>query len=218
MTWSVDKIAGGNSTVGTISTAGLYTPPSTVSEYTITATSIANSTQSASAAVFVTSNPGVLTYHNDNGRTGQNLSETVLSSANVNTNQFGKLFSYALDGYVYAQPLYLQGVSIPGQGTHNVVYVATEHDSVYALDADGPAQTVLWHSSFIDPASSITTVPATDITGGDLIPEIGITGTPVIDPANNALYVVAATKELSGRASISTFSGYMFSISQPGQN
>jgi hypothetical protein len=196
VTWSVDKIAGGNSSVGKISSSGLYTPPSTVSEYTITATSIANPTQTASVPVFVTSNSGVLTYHNDNARTGQNLSETVLSSANVNTNQFGKLFSYTLDGYVYAQPLYLQGVNIPGQGTHNVVYVATEHDSVYALDADGPAQTVLWHISFIDPASSITTVPSTDITGGDLIPEIGITGTPVIDSANNALYVVAATKEL----------------------
>ena len=196
VTWSVDGIAGGSGTVGTISTSGLYTPPGTAGAHTVTATSIANSTQSANVPVFVTSSSGVLTYHNDIARTGQNLGETVLTTANVNSSQFGKLFSYSLDGYVYAQPLYVQAVSIPGQGTHNVVFVATEHDSVYALDADGPTPTVLWHSSFIDPASSITTVPSTDITGGDLIPEIGITGTPVIDPAKNALYVVVATKEL----------------------
>jgi len=196
VTWLVDGIAGGNATVGTISTSGLYTAPGAAGAHTVKAISTANSTQSASVPVFVTNNSGVFTYHNDNARTGQNLSETVLTAANVNTTQFGKLFSYALDGYVYAQPLYVEGVSIPSQGTHNVVYVASEHDSVYALDADGPTPIVLWHSSFIDPASSITTVPATDITGGDLIPEIGITATPVIDPAKNALYVVAATKEL----------------------
>jgi hypothetical protein len=196
VTWLVDGIAGGNASVGTISTSGLYTAPGAAGAHTVKAISIANSTQSASVPVFVTNNSGVFTYHNDNGRTGQNLNETVLNTANVNTTQFGKLFSYALDGYVYAQPLYIEGVSIPAQGTHNVVYAATEHDSVYALDADGPTPIVLWHSSFIDPASSITTVPATDITGGDLIPEIGITGTPVIDLAQNALYVVAATKEL----------------------
>lgn len=196
VTWLVDGIAGGNATVGTISKSGLYTAPGTAGPHTVQATSIANSTQSASAPVFVTNNPGVFTYHNDNARTGQNLGETVLTAANVNTAQFGKLFSYTLDGYVYAQPLYVEGVNVAGQGTHNVVYVATEHDSVYAVDADGPTPTVLWHTSFIDPASSITTVPATDITGGDLIPEIGITATPVIDSSKNALYVVAATKEL----------------------
>ncbi len=194
--WAVDGIAGGNGTVGTISTSGLYTPVATAGRHSVTATSIANPTQSASVPVFVTSSSGVLTSHNDNERTGQNLSETVLTTSNVNSSQFGKLFSYALDGYVYAQPLYVEGVSIPSQGRHNVVFVATEHDSVYALDADGPTPNVLWHTTFIDPANSITTVPSTDITGGDLIPEIGITGTPVIDPSNNAFYVVVATKEL----------------------
>jgi hypothetical protein len=142
----------------------------------------------------------VLTFHNDNFRTGANTHETVLTPTIVNSAQFGRLFRYAVDGYVYAQPLYKYGLSIAG-GTHNVLFVATEHDSVYALDADSPTagpnhNGVYWQRGFIDPANRITTVPNQEVNTPDIVPEVGITGTPVIDATANVLYVVAKTKEI----------------------
>jgi fibronectin type 3 domain-containing protein len=189
--WAVDGIVGGSATVGTITSAGLYTPPSTVGTHTITATL---SSQSASSTLYVTNYGGTFTHHNDNLRTGQNSAETVLTPANVNQTQFGKLFSYPVDGYTYASPLYVPNVNIPGQGAHNVVYVATEHDSVFAFDAEGLSGNALWGVTFL--SSGVTTVPCGD-TGecGDIPNEIGITGTPVVDPASGTLYVVAKTKE-----------------------
>ena len=137
----------------------------------------------------------VLTYHNDVGRTGQNLNETVLTPANVNSSTFGKLFSYDVDGTVYAQPLYVSNLLIPGKGNHNVVFVATEHNSVYAFDADDSNIGLLWQTSFIDPANGVTTVPSSDASTSAIVPEIGITGTPVIDRSTGTLYLVAKTKE-----------------------
>jgi len=134
----------------------------------------------------------VTTFHYDNARTGQNTAETNLIPANVNRNQFGKLFSVQVDGYVYAQPLYMSNLNIAG-GTHNVLYVATEHDSLYAIDADNG--TILWQQSFINPATGITSVPSEDTVCTDLVPEVGITGTPVIDPTSNTIYLVTKTKE-----------------------
>ena len=136
---------------------------------------------------------GTLLYRNDNFRTGQNLAESILTPSTVNASQFGLQFIDAVDGQIYVEPLYVPAVEIPGQGTHNVVYVATEFDSVYAFDADqaGPP---LWQTAFADPANGITPVPSSDLGCGDLTPWIGITATPVIDPDTGTLYVISKLK------------------------
>jgi autotransporter-associated beta strand protein len=141
----------------------------------------------------------VLTYHNDNARTGLNSQETILNPSDVNVATFGKLFTLSVDGKVDATPLYLPAVAIPSQGTHNVLYVATEHDSLYAFDADNGA--ILWHDG---PSGTPTTilppgeVPSDPVHGSQVTPEIGITSTPVIDPATGRLYLVAMSKLVNG--------------------
>ena len=144
-----------------------------------------------SCAMSLQAQVAVTTYHNDNSRTGQNTQETILTPANVNSTQFGKLFTTTVDGVVYAQPLYLPNVSVGG-GAHNVLYVATQHDSVYAIDADSGA--IYWQRSLI-PSGGSTVSSATDLNNcGDIRVEVGITGTPVIDPTTDTLYVVAKVK------------------------
>ena len=116
----------------------------------------------------------------------------------MNDNQFGKLFSLKVDGAIYGQPLYIPSLEIPGKGTHNVVFVATEHDSVYAFDAEGHPPEPLWKASLANPNAGVKTVPAGDVGCPFIRPEIGITPTPVIDLHSGTLYVLARTKESSG--------------------
>lgn len=141
----------------------------------------------------------VTTYHNDISRSGLNSKETILTPSNVNAEKFGLLFSLPVDGQVYAQPLYLPGVTVPGKGTHNVLFVCTEHDSVYAFDANsnvGIDAKPLWHVSFG------ASVPNGDVGTGDINPEIGISSTPVIYRAKSGLtllYVVSKTKTVDSQ-------------------
>jgi hypothetical protein len=124
--------------------------------------------------------------------------KTFLTTANVNSTTFGKLFAFPVDGFIVAEPLFVYNVTIPNKGTYNAVYVVTENDSVYAFDGAGKNATPLWQDSFINPAKGITPVPCAD-TGSDphcpFVTTIGISGTPVVDPASGTLYLVAATKE-----------------------
>ena len=134
----------------------------------------------------------VLTAQYDNARDGATLTETTLTPGNVNAGRFGKRFSYAVDGDVYAQPLYVPGVEIPAKGKHDVVFVATEHDSVYAFDATGAPAEPLWRVNLLK--SGETTVSDRDAQCPFIQPEIGITPTPAIDLATGTLYVLARSK------------------------
>lgn len=159
--------------------------------YALVSSAYANVVRAAPAHQGAPSNTAVLTYKYDTLRTGQNPNETILNTGNVNASHFGKKLSYSVDGEVYAEPLFMPNVNINGS-MHNVVFVATENDSVYAFDAD--TKSTLWHASFINPPN-ITAVPSKDTGCSDLTPEIGITSTPVIDGNAGILYAVAETKE-----------------------
>jgi Malectin domain len=142
-------------------------------------------------------NSAVTTFRNDNGLTGQYPNETILNDSNVNQSQFGKRVTYPVDGQVYAQPLYLPNLTIGGRA-HNVVFAATENDTVYAFDADQTSAVApLWKTSLL-PAGA-TAVPSSFQACGDLQPIIGITSTPVIDPGTNTMYVVAYSQENGGQ-------------------
>jgi hypothetical protein len=188
-------------------TATSYTTPATAltdsgTTFDVVVTNSIGSVTSSSATltvrpVITASTIDVITYHYDNLRTGQNVNETALTPTNVNQTKFGKLGSFSVDGRVDAQPLYLSNVAIPGNGTKNVLYVVTEHDSVFAFDADsvnGTTATFLWKTPVLQAGES-----ASDDRGcGQVTPEIGITSTPVIDRTRNAIYIVAVSKNAGG--------------------
>ncbi|HEX4285485.1 MAG TPA: putative Ig domain-containing protein [Terracidiphilus sp.] len=216
VSWSATGASCTGSACGTFSPATsltgvavTYTPPSTAGVFTVMASSVTNSSINASANVGVTDLAGVTTYHNNLARTGADTHEYALNTSNVATTKFGKLFSCTVDAAVYAQPLWMPNLTI-SSAQHNIVLVATQNDSVYAFDADSNTTpcTPLWHASLLDSAHGAnageTSVPsgtAGFLVGhgaGDITPEIGITGTPVIDPLTNTLYVVSKSVNSAG--------------------
>ncbi|MEO8520798.1 MAG: hypothetical protein ABI603_05500 [Acidobacteriota bacterium] len=147
------------------------------------------------APILLQAQINVLTNRYDPQRTGANLAERTLTVARVTTAQFGQLYAYPVEGAVYAQPLYMSAVTINGS-LHNILYVATMSDKLYAFDADSPSPTPLWVKDFTNPPL-VAAIPITDITAPNLnvLTTVGIQSTPVIDPATGTLYLVARTKE-----------------------
>jgi hypothetical protein len=203
VTWSVTP---GGTLIEPTTSVALFSA-ATAGVYTVTATSIADHTKSAISTIGVTDLEGVYTYHNDLARDGANTQEYALTTSDVATSTFGKLFSCPADGAIYGQPLWVSNLTIKGV-KHNVVFAATEHDSLYAFDADANPCVQLWTVSLIDTNhganSGETTVPSGP-TGykvgegnGDIAPEVGVTGTPVIDPSTSTLYVVSKSMNSSG--------------------
>ena len=199
VTWDVDSVSGGNAATGTISTAGLYSPPAAPGNHTVAATSVSDNTKTASASIAVTDLAGVFTYHNDLARDGVNASEYALTAASVGQSTFGKLFSCQVDGAIYAEPLWVPALAVNGS-IHNVIFVATQHDSLYAFDADASPCQQLWHVNLIDSThggtANETSVCSNDVGQGfgDIQPEVGVTGTPVIDPSTSTLYLVSKSE------------------------
>ncbi len=208
VTWTVDSIANGNAAVGTISASGLYTPPATAGSHTVTATSVVLPSASGNASIAVSNLPGVFTYHNDLARDGANSQEYALKPSTVNTTTFGKLFSCATassseiqagQGAVYTQPLWVPGMNIGG-AVHNVIFVATQHDTVFAFDADASPCVTYWKVNLLDTLHGATAGETPIIWNdvgscfGDIYPEVGVTGTPVIDPTTSTIYLVSASE------------------------
>ena len=205
-----DNACGSFSTATGLSGAAVtYTAPNTAGTYTIAATSVADKTVSVAVSVSVTDLSGVFTYHNNPARTGVNAQEYALTPSNVTASTFGKLFSCAVDGAIYAQPLWVPNLTIASV-KHNVVLVATQNDSLYAFDADtsGSPCTPVWHANLIDarhggmageapvPSSGPGTLVGRGT--GDIAPVVGVLGTPVIDPATKILYVVSKSVIAAG--------------------
>ncbi len=216
VTWSVSGSGCSGNSCGTFTSgssltgvAVTYTPPVTAGVYTISAASMTNDSIVATSTVGVTDLSGMTTYHNDLARDGANTREYALNPSNVATSTFGKLFSCSVDEAIYTQPLWVPNLTV-NSAKHNVVFVATQNDSLYAFDADNNTSpcTPLWHANLIDTAhganSGEASVPSSG-TGallgggnGDIQPEVGVTGTPVIDPTTNTLYVVSKSYVTSG--------------------
>ncbi len=172
----------------------LTVKPSVTTTYTATASN--GGTPVVSSATVTVTNPpppssvSVPTWHGDNARSGLNANETILTPTNVASGKFGRLFSYLVDGYIYAQPLYVSNLTING-AKHNVVFVATEYDSVYAFDADDSSVGQLWKTPLLQAGE-------TPLAGGNPKPWIGVTATPAIDMSSSTMYVVSAQKTASG--------------------
>jgi hypothetical protein len=222
--WSISPSGGSFSATTTLSgVSTTLTAPAAAGVYTVTATSVTSSSTSASFTLGVTDLAGVYTYHSDVARDGANTHEYALTRADVATATFGKLFSCTVDGAIYAEPLWVAQLSVGGS-VHNVVFVATQHDSLFAFDADTSPCQLLWQVSLIDTAHGGTggevAVPSGtsgNLVGygdGDITPEVGVTGTPVFDPVNNILYVVSKSMNAAG----SSFYQRLHAIDPPSGN
>jgi hypothetical protein len=205
VTWTSSPAGGSLSASSSASGANVtFTAPSAAGVYTVTATSVTASAQSASVAIGVTDLAGVYTHHNDRGRSGANTQEYALTPTNVNTSSFGKLFSCTVDGAVYPQPLWVANLSIKG-ATHNVLFVGTNNDSLYAFDADANPCQQLWHVSLIDAAHG-------GMSGEGTVNDLGMMGTPVIDPTTNTLFAVARSVYTDPSTSVTTYYHRMHAI------